>query len=228
MTKRQSIKTRLEDDPAISPKMTLTEIKKAALCWQLDIAGTLHDGPDTIVLLAPAEPGFWNHFTSSREYNDSQPDPMDRWSASVVNALADRFGGTAILPSNGPPFAPFFDWAIASGKAWKSPVSLLVHDTMGLWISFRGALRLPGHLSLEASKAAPCITCDAPCLKACPVSAFSASMYDVPICINQLNTTDKADCMAEGCAARRSCPVSQSYGRMTAQSAFHMKAFNPQ
>ena len=33
------------------------------------------------------------------------------------------------------------------------------------------------------------------------------------------------DCMSKGCAVRRACPVSQSYGRMEDQSAFHMRAF---
>lgn len=208
--------------------MTLPSIETAAQRNHLTIAGTLHEGPDTIVLLAPAEPGFWNHFQQSPEYHDGQPDPMDRWSATVIAELAILFKGAAILPSDGPPFAPFFDWALTSGHAWQSPIALLVHDRLGLWISFRGALRIPGHLPLTQPGARPCQSCPAPCLTACPASAFTNGTYNVPHCITHLNTTDSADCMSQGCAARRSCPVGHSYGRMPDQSAFHMKAFNPQ
>lgn len=228
MAKRQSFETELEPDPAISPQITLDDLEVAAQNNHLTIAGALHEGRDTIVLLAPAGSAFWNQFTQSREYHDGKPDPMDRWSATVITGLAKRFDGKAILPSDGPPYAPFFNWALKSGHSWKSPVALLVHDKLGLWISFRGALRLPTHLPLPIAGQSPCQTCAAPCQSTCPVSAFTNNTYNVPRCINHLNTNDSANCMSQGCAARRSCPISHSYGRMPDQSAFHMKAFNPQ
>jgi hypothetical protein len=59
------------------------------------------------------------------------------------------------------------------------------------------------------------------------VEALSPDNYDVERCKAHLNTEDRANCMDQGCAARRVCPISQTYGRQAAQSAFHMKAFNP-
>lgn len=207
--------------------MTLAGLTDDARACQLDVFGALHDGPDTIILLGPYEPGFWTRFSGSAEYADGLPDPMDRWSKSRITGLADRWAGAAIFPSDGPPYPPFFDWALRSGRAWQSPVTLLVHDTAGLWVSYRGAVRLAGHLALPVAPACPCDGCAAPCRTACPVGALGSVNYDVGACLAHLNGADSADCMGAGCAARRACPVSQNYGRLAAQSAFHMKAFNP-
>ena len=100
------------------------------------------DSCKSILLLGPHEPGFWRMFTQSPEYQDRLPDPLDRWSQRVVGQLATKFGGTAIFPSNGPPYPPFIDWAKRSGRAWQSPVTLLVHDRAGLMVSYRGAIAL--------------------------------------------------------------------------------------
>jgi hypothetical protein len=202
-------------------------IEPDAIAAQLEVFGMLHEGGDTIVLLGPHEPGFWAVFTSSAEHQDGAPDPMDRWSKRVIGALADRWGGVAVFPSDGPPYPPFQAWARASGRAWDSPVGMLVHNVAGLWVSYRGAVRVPGRLPLPASSDKPCASCDAPCLIACPVDALGPDGYDVPRCKSHLDGADSADCMGKGCAVRRSCPLSENYGRLHAQSAFHMKAFNP-
>ncbi|WP_260518149.1 ferredoxin [Aliiroseovarius sp. M344] len=227
MAKRRTIETGLEPDVAVSAEVTLEQLTQDAHAQQLDVFGALHDGSETIVLLGPLEPGFWAHFTQSAAYQDGSPDPMDRWSKAVIEGLAKRWQGTAIFPSDGPPYPPFFDWALRSGRAWQSPVALLVHDTAGLWASYRGAVRLSGRLTLPRGSTCPCEGCDAPCRTACPVDALGSDAYDVPLCKSYLNGADNADCMGAGCAVRRSCPVSRSYGRLAAQSAFHMKAFNP-
>lgn len=193
----------------------------------LAIMGMLHDGADTVLLLGPHEPGFWAHFTAQPEYADEAPDPLDRWSKRAIGALASAWGGMAVFPSDGPPYPPFQDWALRSGRAFISPVGMLVHDHAGLMISFRGAVRINGHLPLPAPAANPCLTCkDQPCRSACPVSALSPTGYDVPACRAFLSSDPGQDCMSRGCAARRACPVSQSYGRLDAQSAFHMRAFH--
>ena len=72
----------------------------------------------------------------------------------------------------------------------------------------------------------PCDSCqDRPCLTACPVQAFSQTDYDVPRCIDWLNSPGGKDCMELGCRARRACPVGQDYLYVPSQAHFHMEAF---
>ena len=194
---------------------------------QLELLGTTREGDDTILLLGPREPGFWPAFTASPEYLDGAPDPMDRWSKRVIGGLATQWNGTAVFPSDGPPYPPFITWALASGRIWQSPVGLLVHDRMGLWLSFRGAVRIRGTTEIGAG-ANPCESCKSqPCRAACPVNALAPDGYDVDACRAYLDTQDGGDCHSHGCAARRACPVGQAYGRDERQSHFHMKAFHP-
>lgn len=200
---------------------------------RLAILGGFHPGPDdgapegaaTILLIGPAGPLFWDVFRSSSEFADGRADPLNRWSERVIGALASVVGGTAVFPFGGPPWAPFPAWARASGRAWDSPVGLLVHAEAGLFVSYRGALALPGRHPVPPAAARPCDTCPAPCLKACPVGALTGAGYDVPACQDFLGTGAGADCLDRGCAVRRACPVGADL-RPDAQSAFHMAAFH--
>lgn len=203
----------------------------------LAVLGAFHPGPEdgappgcgTLLLLGPAGPGFWEHVTAAPEFCDGRPDPLDRWSRRVIGRLACRLGGKARFPFGGPPWAPFHRWALRSGRAWPSPVGLLVHEAAGLWLSYRGAVALRDRLTLPPPPAAsPCDSCaDRPCLRACPVAALGPEGYDVPACRGFLDTAAGAECLDAGCRVRRSCPVSERHGRSPAQSAFHMAAFHP-
>ncbi len=179
----------------------------------------------TIVLIGPDEPRFWEVFSTSPEMSDGQSNPMDRWSTRVLQGIADSSAGQALFPFGKPPFLPFFTWALRSGRFWTSPIGFLVHDTCGLFVSFRGALLLPGRPDRPAPNlASPCDTCTGtPCATACPVGAF-ASGYDVAACKDHVRSVSGTDCKTRGCLARRACPVGQ-HRRTHAQSAFHMEAF---
>ena len=206
-------------------------VERAARAAGLDIFGgvTGRDSlpPDiaTLILLGPSEPGFWPRFTASPEYADGLPDPLDRWSTRQIGALADTLGARAFFPFGGPPWQPFLQWALDSGRAHVSPVGLLVHDRAGLMVSYRGALGFAHALDLPDAPPKPCDTCATrPCLSACPVDALSPRGYDVEACKADLDRAGN-DCLSRGCAVRRACPLSQSHGRLEAQSAFHMRAF---
>jgi epoxyqueuosine reductase QueG len=106
-------------------------------------------------------------------------------------------------------------------------VRLLVHDTAGLWVSFRGALALRQRLALPPPPPAPCDTCaDQPCRSACPAGALSPAGYDVPACHAWLETPPGAACLSGGCRVRAACPISQRHGRVPEQSAYHMRRFH--
>jgi epoxyqueuosine reductase len=176
----------------------------------------------TLILLGPDEPAFWGLFPASPEYLDGNPDPMDRWSRRMIDAIATKTGGVAYYPFGGPPFQPFYTWALRSGRAWASPIGFLVHDIAGLFASYRGAVWVPEQLTPETSLS-PCATCPAPCKTACPVDALAAT-YNVDACKTYLATKAGTHCMTKGCAARRACPVGATR-RLPAQAAFHMEAF---
>lgn len=215
---------------------SLEMIEEAAAAERLAVLGAFHAAPDdrapagvaTLVLLGPAEPGFWAHLTASPEWSDGRPDPVDRWSERVISALAARFEGRALFPFGGPDWHPFYAWALRTGRAWASPVRLLVHEHQGLMVSYRGAIGLPGHLDLPAPPGAePCGDCGKqPCRTACPVAALSEAGLDAARCHAHLDADPATRCLSEGCAARRSCPISQGYGRLAEHSSYHMRQFH--
>ncbi|MBL9046952.1 MAG: ferredoxin [Tabrizicola sp.] len=182
-------------------------------------------GTRSLLLLGPREPGFWAHLTAQPEW-DGQPDPVDRWSRRVIGRLACDLGAKALFPFGGPPYHPFYQWALRSGRVWESPVRLLVHAEQGLMVSFRGALALKEAMELPSPSARPCEACAAPCLTACPAGALTGAGYDVPACHTFLDGPDGTDCMTSGCQVRRACPLSQTYARLPEQSAYHMGQFH--
>ncbi|OUS09003.1 hypothetical protein A9Q96_01085 [Rhodobacterales bacterium 52_120_T64] len=206
--------------------MMIDEIADAVRPSGLAVLGAFHhDDDQTLVLLGPHEPTFWPLFIQSVEYLEKRENPLDRWSQRVIGAWADEFNGIAVFPFGGPPYHPFIGWALRSGHAWQSPVGLLVHDTAGLFVSYRGALLIPERLDLPAAGSPPCENCsEKPCLSACPAAALGQEGYDIPKCHAHLDIAGN-ECLSSGCAVRRACPVGQNK-RLRLQSAFHMRAFH--
>lgn len=181
-------------------------------------------GTRTLLMLGPLEPGFWAHLRAQPEWG--QPDPVDRWSRRVIGRIACDLGAKALFPFGGPPYHPFYQWALRTGRVWDSPVRLLVHAGQGLMVSFRGALALKDVVEVPPPVAKPCDACAAPCLTACPAGALTGAGYDVPACHAWLDRAEGAECLSGGCLVRRACPVSQSYARLPEQSAYHMRQFH--
>jgi len=212
--------------------MTLTKIQETIAPQGLDIYGAFYpdaddmSGAKTLVLLGPSAT-FWDVFTASPEYADKTRDPVDRWSTRTLNSLAKTLDARAVFPFGGPPYAPFIAWAKQSGRAWGSPLGMLIHDTTGLMVSYRGALAFDAVLELpKTAPEIPCATCaDKPCITACPVDALGPDGYNVTDCHAYLDTDAGGQCMTMGCIARRSCPISSGANRQDAQSALHMRAF---
>ena len=182
----------------------------------------------TLVLVGNTGPGMWAVFAASDEANDGEPDALDRWSRRVVSRLAHTLGGVAHFPFGGPPWLPFIRWAQRAGPVFPSPIGPLVHPDFGLWHAYRGAIAFRGPIDLPPrdDRASPCESCaDRPCLSSCPVGAFTASGYDVEVCVAHIETRSGARCFGEGCLARHVCPVGREMAYDAPQAAFHMRAF---
>lgn len=214
--------------------MTYEALCDAAIARHLRVLGAFYPNADdklpvgtqTLVLLGPDEPGFWPAFRTSNEWHDSEPHPVDRWSARVIGGWAEEIRAVALFPFGGEPYHPFFTWATRTGRIHASPIMLLVHDQAGLFVSFRGALALADRLEIPTPPPKPCDTCiEKPCLTSCPVNALRPGEYDVPRCKSHIQSADSGNCMGRGCAARRACPVSKRSGRLDEQSAYHMQSF---
>lgn len=213
---------------------TYAGVAEIAARHRLAIFGGFHPLPEdglpadtsTLLLLGHAEPGFWPHVTAEPEFTDGRADPLDRWSRRIIGRMACDLRAKAHFPFGGPPWKPFMRWALRSGRAFASPVTLLVHDTAGLMVSYRGALALRARIALPPPSPCPCDTCTQPCLAACPARALTGKGYALDLCHAFLDTEEGQDNLSNGCAVRRSCPLSQSYGRLPAQSAYHMTQFH--
>jgi len=218
-------------DPAAVPQSV--NLHDALRPHGLAVLGSLVPGPAdpvpqgtrALALVGPEGPAFWEVFRASPEYLGGGPDPLDRWSVRVLEGVAQDVGATALFPFGGPPWLPFIDWALRSGQTFTAPVGLLVHARLGLHVSFRGALALPGPCP-QTPAGSPCDTCaDRPCLAACPPGAMSVGGYDIPGCRAYLDTPQGTACLSGGCQVRSACPVGTGL-RPAAQSAFHMNAFH--
>ncbi|MEO7937106.1 MAG: hypothetical protein ABIR55_00630, partial [Burkholderiaceae bacterium] len=151
-----------------------------------DVLPTMPGGGPPVVVWMVGQVGSecWPVFSTSRFFSDGRPDPMDRWSQSIGDALAQQHGGVALYPSDGPPYAPFQQWAARAEPLQPSPLMLRIHPQWGLWHAYRFALALPQlDMADAASLAASSTTLPAdphicrscagqPCLHACPVDAF--------------------------------------------------------
>lgn len=220
-------------------RISLKSIQKGIEAWGWQVLGVVPSHPSEesalVVLLGNAGPQWWRYFMACPEFSDGAPHPMDRAAKRLGGSLAAELACEVVYPSDGPPYAPFLKWAQASGQAFASPLGPLVHAKYGLWHAYRAALLVddPSRISdlsppvgaLLARALGPCEACaDRPCLNACPVAAIGQGRYDIPACLDYL-TSAPGDCLAQGCAARRACPVGRDYLYSPEQAHFHMQSF---
>jgi hypothetical protein len=214
-----------------------TDVDASGLAWR----GAFHPLPadgvpafadggavGTLALLGFVGGEQWPAFAASPEHRDGRPDPLDRWSRRLLDALAAGHGAAALYPSDGPPWLPFQRWAMRAEAVHVSPLGILIHPDFGLWHAYRGALAFRDRLALPATARSPS-PCDAcarrPCLTTCPVDAVRPSGYAHAVCRAHVAAPAGADCLTLGCRARRSCPVGAAYRYGAEQAGFHMRAF---
>jgi hypothetical protein len=181
----------------------------------------------TLVLAGNVGASLWSRFQRDAR---PEPDPLDRWSARVLGEVAARFDAAVVLPSDGPPRPPFLRWAQRAEPVHPSPLGLLIHPDHGLWHAYRGALIFAERLALPPrdERPSPCASCaDRPCLRGCPVGAFTGSRFDDAACASHLDSDSGSGeaCFRAGCLARAACPVGRAHRYPPEQARFHLGAF---
>jgi ferredoxin len=182
----------------------------------------------SVLLVGQAGAAPWPHFLRWRE---KQPqaiaNPLDSWSREMIGAVAAEFGARAVSPSD-KPYLPFQQWAMRSEGLKPSPLGILMHPTYGLWHAYRGALLFEDELALAEPDAAPhlCDACvDKPCLKSCPVDAYSRDGFAHQSCLAHVRGANGGPCRGGGCLDRNACPYGTAYRYPPEVQAFHMASF---
>lgn len=175
---------------------------------------------------AGAEP--WPHFS---RWRDARPptldDPLDTWSREIIGAVAEEFGARAVSPSDRP-YMPFQQWAMRAEGLKPSPLGILMHPRYGLWHAYRGALLFDHAIEIEppGNVVHLCDACvEKPCMKACPVAAYSPGGFAHEACLAHVRGPDGAPCRTAGCLDRNACPYGTAYRYPAEARAFHMRAF---
>lgn len=204
----------------------IADLRNALDAHGLVLLGGFHDGPGTRIIVGNAGSAIIGH-VPGMPAADPAGNPVNQWTRDVMIPIAAALGAEVVFPFDGPPWHPFVSWMAATGQASISPLGLAIHPRYGLWFALRAALLFPEHLPLDAAPApSPCLTClDQPCLTTCPVNAFDGATYAADACRDHLDTPAGADCMSDGCRARRACPVGTAWRYDPKHANFHMRAF---
>ncbi len=183
----------------------------------------------SVLLVGQAGAAAWPYFSRWRE---RQPrdlrNPLDTWSRGVINAVAEKHRARAVYPSERP-YLPFQQWAMRAEGLRPSPLGILMHPRFGLWHAYRGALLLDRHISIQVPREVIHL-CDAcvgkPCLKSCPVDAYSAAGFAYGDCLSHVRGPSGEVCRTQGCLDRNACPHGAAYRYTAEMQEFHMAAFS--
>ena len=182
----------------------------------------------SVLLVGHAGTSIWPHFLRWSEAQSADlVNPLDTWSRTIIGDVAEKFGARAVSPSD-KPYLPFQQWAMRAEGLKPSPLGILMHPEYGLWHAYRGALLFDIELPLAPPETTIHL-CDAcvgkPCLKACPVAAYTPAGFSYQNCLAHVRGPDGSACRTVGCLDRNACPYGTDYRYAVDQQAFHMAAF---
>jgi hypothetical protein len=182
----------------------------------------------SVLMVGQAGAAPWPHFLRWLEkQSQSIANPLDTWSREVIGAVANDFRARAVSPSDRP-YLPFQQWAMRAEGLRPSPLGILMHPQYGLWHAYRGALLFDDEIALHEPRGVIhlCDACvDKPCLKSCPVDAYSADGFAHETCLVHVRGQNGAPCRTGGCLDRNACPYGTDYRYPPEVQAFHMAAF---
>ncbi|MCG7505809.1 4Fe-4S dicluster domain-containing protein [Mesorhizobium retamae] len=182
----------------------------------------------SVLLVGQAGAAPWPHFMAwRRRQPQNLQNPLDTWSREVIDGISARFGASAVYPSD-KPYQPFQQWAMRAEGLKPSPLGILMHPQYGLWHAYRGALLFADEIPIQGAHD-PIHLCDLcvgkPCLKSCPVDAYSADGFAYQSCLAHARGPQGGPCRTGGCLDRNACPYGADYRYPAEVQAFHMASF---
>ena len=203
--------------------MTYFELLAVTEAQHLTIFGIMAGLRGSIILLRPHEPSYWPTICDSSEWQDGMQYPVPQWPHRIIERLAQVTGSKPHFPFGKQP-APCLKRALASDRAWQSPIGMAVQAEAGLLVSYRGALELNKSIQvLRHERYCPSGT--KPYMAACTVGALTCSNYDLNTCWGYIRADPEQSCLSAGYIADRACPISSLHPRMAEHSAYHMQQF---
>jgi hypothetical protein len=182
----------------------------------------------SVLLVGQAGDAPWPHFLRWRgKQRADVANPLDIWSGEIIDGVAQECGARAVYPSE-KPYLPFQQWAMRAEGLRPSPLGILMHPEYGLWHAYRGALLFDVELPIQAPEAVIhlCDLCAGkPCLKSCPVGAYSEAGFAYQSCLDHVRRPFGEPCRTGGCLDRNACPYGTAYRYPADEQAFHMAAF---
>jgi ferredoxin len=180
------------------------------------------------LLIGQAGAAPWQHFMKWRQQKPQDlPNPLDTWSREIIDGVAAHWGASAVYPSD-KPYQPFQQWAMRAEGLKPSPLGILMHPEYGLWHAYRGALLFADEVPIQGFRNLNhlCDLCvGKPCLKSCPVDAYSGEGFAYEACLGHVRGADGGPCRTGGCLDRNACPYGVDYRYPVEVQAFHMVSF---
>lgn len=194
----------------------------SAIRSQLPAEAGTPDGDQSLVMVGNGGNSFWHALPD--EYGG--PDPIDRFTASVVsNTINEHFGNCEwhlLYPGTSP--ITLQQLGALAGWHNPSPLGLGINADFGLWYAYRAVITIDQRFEQPAQPvqpSSPCTTCiQKPCISQCPGKALSE--LDNPIMAACSNHRLKAESTcAQTCLARLACPVASEHRYDATQLRYH-------
>jgi len=172
-------------------------------------------GARSILVFASGGAALWRALLADLRENHThltdEAHPLDAFvyravdSAKLANDIKD---GTWFYPAgDAKVHVDFRSLAVAAGLGTPSRLGLVIHPRWGPWIGLRAAWFTPLDLAPSKPVEPVCTGCAAPCLDACPGSAFVGGQWDVQRCSD---FHQRSALCAQSCGSRMACPVGAS------------------
>jgi epoxyqueuosine reductase len=179
-------------------------------------------GARSIVVVASGGAALWEAFVADLrrhpEHLTEEQHPLDAFVRRAVLA-ASLPGRWFFAAAEAEVRLDFRVLGEIAGLGGRSRLGLLLHPTFGPWLGLRACAFLDESLS-PAPVAAPdpCAGCPAPCVTACPGSAFTEGRWDVFRCSAFHAESERC---ATSCDARDACPVGAAHRYPADELLYH-------